>query len=650
MGGGSIANSQTMTIGSAQGVSGLTSASDVLLKALGSSSDLKLDQPLVSSQGNIVAVAGRHFLNTVAADAGLSTPGGRYVVYSSEPTTLPSSVESARGMSSGFSKRYAQSFTGTTPAYAGQGNWFLYATTPTLNITPINGSFVYGETGSNTYDVSGLIDGDLRASALLGTPLQTGTSFAASASGNRPVGTYGVSLTGQGTLQSPLGYAINLATGSGTLTVTPRPVNVSALTGQKVYGESDPALLYTSEAATTGRGLLTGDAFTGAPTRSAGETVSGGPYVVSKGTLANSNYLITFTDGALTVTPRPVSVTADQKSKVYGDADPSLTFVAEAAGSGRGLLSSDTLSGSLSRSAGETVSGGPYAITQGTLGNPNYAVNYTDGALSVIRAPLTVSADDKNRRFGEANPALTFTANAAQLKLGDTASVVRNVVFSAPTTLSLLPGDYPIKVSEAQADNYTLTFIDGILTVKPVPMERAENLIVQLSPVTADTSTVVSMSFPVPAPSAVPSTNNSAANLEPGILATRDGGMSPPPRAGSAGVEFVAGPASGMGGLAVNLPISDVRIDTSSPFRIQIPQNAFVASRPDATVTLSAQLANGATLPSWLSFDARTGTLQGTPPAGVKGELAVRIVARDERGNQAVQTFKISVTGRGGGG
>ena len=73
--------------------------------------------------------------------------------------------------------------------------------------------------------------------------------------------------------------------------------------------------------------------------RAAGENI--GTYAIGQGTVANSNYTITYTGADLTITPKAVTVIADAKNKVYGDADPALTYVAT------GLEGTDVLSGSL---------------------------------------------------------------------------------------------------------------------------------------------------------------------------------------------------------------------------------------------------------------------------------------------------------------
>jgi hypothetical protein len=51
----------------------------------------------------------------------------------------------------------------------------------------------------------------------------------------------------------------------------------------------------------------------------------------------------------LSITTRGITVTADAKTKTYGDADPSLTYQVTTGS----LVNSDTFSGSLTRLAGE---------------------------------------------------------------------------------------------------------------------------------------------------------------------------------------------------------------------------------------------------------------------------------------------------------
>src|SRR5207237_303143 len=139
------------------------------------------------------------------------------------------------------------------------------------------------------------------------------------------------------------------------LTISARAITVTADAKSKTYGDSDPALTYQI----TSGSLAFSDGFTGNLSRAAGENV--GTYAITQGDLAlNSNYTLTVVGANLTISARAITVTADAKSKTYGDADPALTYTFSPA-----LVSGDSFSGSLTRAAGESV--GTYAIGQGSL-------------------------------------------------------------------------------------------------------------------------------------------------------------------------------------------------------------------------------------------------------------------------------------------
>ncbi|WP_163066543.1 MBG domain-containing protein, partial [Acinetobacter baumannii] len=67
---------------------------------------------------------------------------------------------------------------------------------------------------------------------------------------------------------------------------------------------------------------------------------------------------------------------ADAKSRVYGDANPALTYSV----GGMGLVNGDALAGGLVTAATGTSGVGGYAITQGTLANANYSIAGFSGA------------------------------------------------------------------------------------------------------------------------------------------------------------------------------------------------------------------------------------------------------------------------------
>ncbi|MFZ9808179.1 MAG: MBG domain-containing protein, partial [Ilumatobacteraceae bacterium] len=69
--------------------------------------------------------------------------------------------------------------------------------------------------------------------------------------------------------------------------------------------------------------------------RASGENV--GTYSINQGSLANSNYAISFTAADFEITKKTLTVTADAKSKVYGANDPALTYQSS------GLVGTDSL-------------------------------------------------------------------------------------------------------------------------------------------------------------------------------------------------------------------------------------------------------------------------------------------------------------------
>jgi hypothetical protein len=81
---------------------------------------------------------------------------------------------------------------------------------------------------------------------------------------------------------------------------------------------------------------------------------------------------------SITITRRPITVTADAKTKTYSESDPPLTYQLTSGS----LASSDAFTGALSRISGELV--GTYAIQQGNLAlNNDYILTYIGANLTI---------------------------------------------------------------------------------------------------------------------------------------------------------------------------------------------------------------------------------------------------------------------------
>ena len=213
----------------------------------------------------------------------------------------------------------------------------------------------------------------------------------------------------QGTLALSANYAISFLPAS--FSITRRAVTVTADPKGKGYGDADPPLSYGFAPA-----LVAGDSFSGALSRAPGETV--GSYPINQGNLAlGGNYSIAYLPANLAVAPRGVTVTADPKGKSYGDPDPPLSYSFSPA-----LVGSDSFSGALHRVAGESVTGGPYEIQQGTLAlSANYALSYLPASFSITRRAVTVTADPEGKSYGDADPSLSYVCTPA-LVAGDSFS------------------------------------------------------------------------------------------------------------------------------------------------------------------------------------------------------------------------------------
>ena len=111
-----------------------------------------------------------------------------------------------------------------------------------------------------------------------------------------------------------------------------------------------------------GSGLVNGDNLSGALATSATTASNVGTYGIGQGTLASSgNYALNYTSANLTVTQRAITVTADAKSRAYGDANPALTYQV----GGWEMVNGDNLSGALATSATTASNVGTYGSGRG---------------------------------------------------------------------------------------------------------------------------------------------------------------------------------------------------------------------------------------------------------------------------------------------
>jgi CSLREA domain-containing protein len=327
----------------------------------------------------------------------------------------------------------------------------LSVTPAGLTITSDNKSKVYGAAlPALTASYAGLVNGDTSAS-LTAQPTLATTATAASHVNSYPI-------TASGAVDGD--YSISYI--AGTLSVTPASLTITADNKSKGYGAALPTL--TASYA----GLVNGDAsasLTKLPALSTTVTATShvSSYPITASGAVDGDYSISYVAGTLAVTPAALTISADNKSKIYGAALPTLTA------SYAGLVNGDTSASltklsALSTTATATSAVGSYSISASGASDADYSITYQSGSLSVTPAPLTITADNKTKVAGTANPPLTFTPSG--FVNGDTASsLTTQPTLTTTATPSSPVGSYPITASGAANPNYTITYVAGTLTV-----------------------------------------------------------------------------------------------------------------------------------------------------------------------------------------
>ncbi len=89
--------------------------------------------------------------------------------------------------------------------------------------------------------------------------------------------------------------------------------------------------------------------------------------------------------------------------------------------------------------------------------------------------------------------------------------------------------------------------------------------------------------------------------------------------------------------------ISDQYADAGATSSFSVPYDAFAHTDPNERILLSATQANGQPLPGWVRFDPQSGKFELVAPSGYRGELTIKVVARDSQGREASALFRFSV-------
>lgn len=350
--------------------------------------------------------------------------------------------------------------------YSNQQGYDISYADGMLTITPrpitvtANASRVYGDANPASGPVS------VAPGSLVGDDALSDANLSSSATVTSNVGSY--SLTPSGvtfTSGNASNYTITYA--DGTLTITPRPLTVTA-NASRVYGDANPA----SGPVSVAPGSLVGsDALSDANLSSAATVASNvGSYSLTPSGVvftsgSASNYTITYADGTLTITPRPITVTASGRNKVYDGTNAAAVTFSDNRISGDDL----TVSGNATfadKNAGtnKTINVTDINISGEDASNYNLQNTFTFTVADIAKAFLTIKANDATKKVGANLP--KFSATADGFVNGESwSSLNGKIVFTTAATKRSPPGSYTITPSGYTSNNYTINYVNGMLIV-----------------------------------------------------------------------------------------------------------------------------------------------------------------------------------------
>src|SRR5438552_4161832 len=205
----------------------------------------------------------------------------------------------------------------------------------------------------------------------------------------------------------------------GTLTVIKAHLTVTVDDKSRAYGAANPTFTATISGFVNGESVAV---VNGSPTfsgtgPSSTATTTVGNYVITPalGTLTATNYDFTpFVNGTLHITKAHLTVTADDKSRAYGAANPTFPVTSTGFVSGETLavVSGSPIFSGTGPSSTATTTVGNYVITPalGTLSATNYDFTpFVNGTLTITKAHLTVTANNKSVQYSDLLPTLTAT-------------------------------------------------------------------------------------------------------------------------------------------------------------------------------------------------------------------------------------------------
>ena len=552
---------------------------------------------LTSNVGNVAITAAANNLTatnysfTYANGTLAITPAALSVTGANRSTTY-SGLAQTNSVATLTGLKNSDSFTVT-----GYGSGTNYSATPyadSLVATPVSGTLASNYTIS--YSNGGLSIAKANATVTANGASVTYTGLNQSVSGFTATGLVNGQTTSVLTGVSASGAnGTNAGTYTNTVSGTAANYNLTFVNGSLVIGKASATVTGNSASVTyTGlaqsvNGFTASGLVNGETTAVLTSVTAGGATGTNAGTYTNAvsgtaaNYNLTFVNGSLVIGKASLLVTADNKSRVYGDANPTLTYTVTGYVNGEGA-SAYSGSPTLTTAADLASNVGNLVITAAAnnMSAANYDFRYANGVMRINARPITVTADaNQSKVLYSADPILTYTLEAKSEGRG----LVGLDTFSGNLTRALgedIGNGYAILQGTINNGNYAINFVPSLFEIKAPPTTYSVG--VMMSSIASNnnfqTSAPIVTSTEVPKGSQVNVTQTFAANTQ-----------------------------------AVTVITAQIPVAQINNFSFKIPdQIARNISASGSGVT--AQLADGRELPTWLKFDTKTMEFKAQPEAG----------------------------------
>lgn len=261
------------------------------------------------------------------------------------------------------------------------------------------------------------------------------------------------------------GYAeASSGNANGSFVIAPKPIDISV---SKTY-DGNPN--FTSGFILDSSDIVNGDMVTvasGSATTLSANANTYNSFASNTLALSNDNYTLTGSNISATINKAHLIVTADNKTKIYGETNPTLTTTVSGFVNGETTSTAAGYTGTSSvlTTATTSTDSGSITITAGAgnLSATNYDfTNLVNGTLTVSQRPITLTATDLSKVYGENDPTLAYSITSGS-KVGSDdlgVSLTRATGENVNTTTG-----YVISNNGTLNSNYDVTFNNGKLLI-----------------------------------------------------------------------------------------------------------------------------------------------------------------------------------------